>query len=105
MKKTLTVVLIALLSVACLVTIIIGLSGNTKTAANPDIAEPVSTRIIEAPKGDANAADAAHDLADLICGDPPQARRGARAVPERCRVCAPDRRGDSPALRLALSSI
>ena len=61
MKKTLTVVLIALLSVACLVTIIIGLSGNTKTAANPDIAEPVSTRIIEAPKGDANAADAAHD--------------------------------------------
>ncbi|MAR53289.1 MAG: hypothetical protein CL426_00865 [Acidimicrobiaceae bacterium] len=61
MKKSLTVVLIALLSVACLVTIIIGLSGNTKTAANPDIAEPVSTRIIEAPKGDANAADAAHD--------------------------------------------
>jgi len=62
MKKTLTVILIAVLSVTCLATIIIGLSGSTKKAASPEIAEPLSSRIIEAPKDGKKAAAEAQDV-------------------------------------------
>tara|TARA_B100001250_G_scaffold414541_1_gene453693 strand:- start:1973 stop:2623 length:651 start_codon:yes stop_codon:yes gene_type:complete len=62
MKKTLTIILIALLSAACLVTIIIGLSGSTKKTASPEIAEPLSSRIIEAPEDGAQAAAEAQNV-------------------------------------------
>ena len=62
MKKTLTVLLITLLSVACVVTIVIGISGTTKKTSSPEIAEPLSSRIIEPAKGGAKLADAAQNV-------------------------------------------
>ena len=62
MKKTLTVILIALLSVACVVTIVIGISGTTKKTATPEIAEPLSRRIIQPAEGSGTAAEAVYNL-------------------------------------------
>ncbi len=62
MKKTLTVILIALLSVACVVTIVIGISGTTKKISNPEIAEPLSRRIIEPDEGNGKAPEASQNV-------------------------------------------
>ena len=62
MKKTLTVILIALLSVACVVTIVIGISGTTKKTATPEIAEPLSRRIILPADGSGAASEAVYNV-------------------------------------------
>tara|TARA_A100000164_G_scaffold378611_1_gene420657 strand:- start:3498 stop:4148 length:651 start_codon:yes stop_codon:yes gene_type:complete len=53
MKKSLTIALVLVLSVACAVIIAIGMIG-TPRKQTPEIAEPISTRII-APAGGANS--------------------------------------------------
>ena len=62
MRKTLTVILIAILSVACVVIIVIGISGTTKKTATPEIAEPLSSRIIKPAEGSGTEAEAVHDV-------------------------------------------
>ena len=62
MKKTMTVILIVMLSVACVVTIVIGISGTTKKTATPEIAEPLSSRIIKPAEGNGTASEAVHNV-------------------------------------------
>ena len=46
MRKTLTTILVLLLSIACVVVIVIGISGTSKKSDSLDIATPISTRMI-----------------------------------------------------------
>tara|TARA_Y100001970_G_scaffold133768_1_gene164837 strand:- start:22261 stop:22920 length:660 start_codon:yes stop_codon:yes gene_type:complete len=46
MRKTLTTILVLLLSIACVVVIVIGISGTSKKSNSLDIATPISTRVI-----------------------------------------------------------
>ena len=47
---------------ACVVTIVIGISGTTKKISNPEIAEPLSRRIIEPDEGNGKAPEASQNV-------------------------------------------
>jgi len=56
MKQTLTTIVVLLLAVACIVVIVIGISGTEKNNAGDEIAQPISSRIVGASTGSGQTA-------------------------------------------------
>ncbi len=56
MRKTLTTIVVLLLSIACAVVIVIGISGTSKKSKSLEIATPISSRIINPSASSSQAA-------------------------------------------------
>ena len=63
MRKTLTIILVLLLSIGCVVVIVIGISGTSKTSKSLEIATPISSRVITPSTGSGQASQPAEPAA------------------------------------------
>ena len=59
MRKTLTTIVVLLLSIACAVVIVIGISGTSKKSKSLEIATPISSRIINPSASSSQASQSA----------------------------------------------
>ena len=59
MRKTLTTIVVLLLSIACAVVIVIGISGTSKKSKSLEIAAPISSRIINPSASSSQASQSA----------------------------------------------